>query len=46
MNDDIEYLVCDVALLWRRILNTHSKQLGISNVERRLIINVDRNPGA
>jgi MarR family transcriptional regulator for hemolysin len=46
MNDDIEFLICDTALLWRRLLNSQSKLIGISNIERRIIINVERLPGA
>lgn len=46
MNDEIEFLICDTAALWRRLFNSQSKSLGISNIERRIILNVDRNPGA
>ncbi len=46
MNDDIEFLICDTALLWRRLLNSQTKSIGISNIERRIIINVERLPGA
>lgn len=43
--DDIEFLVCDLALLWRRVFNAKTKDLDISAIERRMIINVERNPG-
>lgn len=46
MNDDIEFLICDTALLWRRLLNSQTKLIGISNIERRIIINVERAPGS
>ena len=46
MNDDIEFLICDTALLWRRLLNSQTRLIGISNIERRIIINVERVPGA
>ncbi len=46
MNDDIEFLICDTALLWRRLLNSQTRLIGISNIERRIIINVERTPGA
>ena len=32
-NDDIEFLICDIALLWRRLLNSQTKLIGISNIE-------------
>lgn len=44
--DDIEFLICDLAILWRRIFNQKTKALGISNTERRIIISIERNPGA
>jgi MarR family transcriptional regulator for hemolysin len=44
--DDIEFLICDVAILWRRAFSAHNKQLGISNIERRIIIQAGRYPGA
>lgn len=44
--DDIEFLICDIALLWRRVLNQKTKALGISNTERRIIISLERYPGA
>lgn len=46
MSNDIEFLICDVAILWRRIFGLLTKDLGISNIERRIILNVERNPGA
>jgi MarR family transcriptional regulator, transcriptional regulator for hemolysin len=45
MNEEIEFLICDTANLWRRLLNSQNKSIGITNIERRIIINVDRNPG-
>lgn len=46
MNNDIEFLICDVAILWRRIFGLLTKDLGISNIERRIILNIDRHPGS
>lgn len=46
MTNDIEFLICDVAILWRRIFGLLTQDLGISNIERRIILNVDRHPGA
>lgn len=44
--DDIEFLVCDLGILWRRAFNLLTKELGISTIERRIIIYVERMPGA
>ncbi|HVV68104.1 MAG TPA: MarR family transcriptional regulator [Gammaproteobacteria bacterium] len=43
---DIEFLICDVAILWRRAFSAHNKQLGISNIERRIMIQAGRFSGA
>lgn len=43
---EIEFLLCDVAALWRKAFNMQTKRLDISNVERRIIIVVARNPGS
>ena len=42
---DIEYLVCHVGLLWRRLLNAKIKSLGISGTEKRVLFCIARNPG-
>lgn len=42
---DIEYLVCHVGLLWRRLLNAKIKTLGISGTEKRVLFCIARNPG-
>lgn len=42
---DIEYLVCHVGLLWRRLLNAKAKALGISGTERRALFAIARHPG-
>lgn len=42
---DIEYLVCHVGLLWRRLLNAKIKSLGISSNEKRVLFCIAHNPG-
>jgi|GEM_PF-3745965 MarR family transcriptional regulator for hemolysin len=42
---DIEYLVCHVGLLWRRLLNAKIKSLGISGTEKRVLFCIAHNPG-
>ena len=44
--NDIEFLICDVAILWRRLVGARSKELGISNIERRIMLQAKRHPGA
>ena len=46
MNEEVEFLICDTASLWRRLFNVETKPLGVTNVERRIIIGVSRHPGA
>ncbi len=46
MLNDIEFLICDVAILWRRLVSARSKELGISNIERRIMLQAKRHPGA
>lgn len=43
--DDIEYLVCHVGLLWRRLINDRVKALGLSGTEKRILCCIDRHPG-
>jgi MarR family transcriptional regulator for hemolysin len=43
---DIEFLICDISVLWRRAFSLHTKEMGISTIERRIILNVERRPGA
>jgi MarR family transcriptional regulator for hemolysin len=43
--EDIEYLICHIAMLWRRVLNAKTKSLGIYGTERRVLICIARNPG-
>ncbi len=43
---DIEFLICDISVLWRRAFSLNTKEIGISTIERRIILNVDRRPGA
>ncbi len=45
-DQDIEFLICDISVLWRRAFSLLTKELGISTIERRIILNVDRKPGA
>jgi len=42
---DIEYLVCHVGLLWRRLLNAKIKSLGFSGTEKRVLFSIAHNPG-
>lgn len=43
--EDIEYLICHVSMLWRRLLNSKIKHLNISATEKRVLICIGRNPG-
>lgn len=43
--DEIEYLICDVANLWRKVLSAETKQLNISGLERRVLYNIEPQPG-
>jgi MarR family transcriptional regulator, transcriptional regulator for hemolysin len=42
---DIEYLVCHLGLLWRRLLNAKIKSLGVSGTEKRVLFCIAHNPG-
>ena len=42
---DIEYLICNVAMLWRRLLNAKIKTLGISGTEKRVMFSIACYPG-
>lgn len=42
---DIEYLVCHVGLLWRRLINAKIKTLGISGTDKRVLFCIAHNPG-
>lgn len=44
--DDIEFLVCHVALLWRRLIYSAIKPLGISGIEKRVLYCISHHPGA
>ena len=41
---DIEYVVCHVGLLWRRLVNAKIKSLGVSGTEKRVLFCVARHP--
>jgi len=43
--NDIEYVVCHVGLLWRRLVNAKIKALGICGTEKRVLFCVGRMPG-
>jgi len=43
--EDIEYLICHVSMLWRRLLNSKIKRLNIGGTEKRVLICIARNPG-
>ena len=42
---DIEYLMCHVMMLWRRVVNSQIKSLGINATEKRVLVCISRNPG-
>lgn len=42
---DIEYLICHVGMLWRRLLGTKIKTLGISTTDKRVLFSIGRHPG-
>ncbi len=42
---DIEYLVCHVAMLWRRMLGNRIKALGVNITEKRILFCIARFPG-
>ena len=42
---DIEYLVCHVGNLWRRLLGVKIKSLGVTVVEKRVLFAIARHPG-
>lgn len=42
---DIEYLICHVGNLWRRLLGKKIKSLGISVTEKRVLFAIVRHPG-
>ena len=43
--ENIEYLICHIAMLWRRVLNAKTKSLGIYGTERRVLVCIAHNPG-
>lgn len=43
--NDIQHLVCNVGTLWRRLLNTKIKSLGISGTEARALLCIAKHPG-
>lgn len=44
--DDIEYLICHIAMVWRRLVYTKIKSLKISGTEKRVLFCVARFPGS
>lgn len=42
---EIEFLICDVGLLWRRLYSKYAEQLNLIGVDRRIIIILSRMPG-
>jgi MarR family transcriptional regulator for hemolysin len=42
---DIEYLICHVGNLWRRLIGNKIKSLGICITEKRVLFAVARHPG-
>jgi MarR family transcriptional regulator for hemolysin len=43
--DDVEYLICHAAMLWRRLVAIKIKSLGVSITEKRILFCIARNPG-
>lgn len=43
---DLEFLIGDIANIWRKLLNSLTKKLNISNAERRILFAIDRHPGS
>ena len=43
--EDVEYLICQVALLWKRLLNISTQHLGITGAERRALLCISCQPG-
>jgi MarR family transcriptional regulator for hemolysin len=44
-DDDIEFLVCQVGNLWRRLISFNIKKLGISITEKRILVCASNHPG-
>lgn len=42
---DIEYLICHIASMWRRLVGIKIKALGISTMEKRVLFAIARHPG-
>lgn len=42
---NIEHMVCHVGALWRRLLNSRVKALGVSGTEMRALLCISHNPG-
>lgn len=42
---EVEHLICQVTLLWKRLLNLHTQHLGITGTERRALSFIARYPG-
>ncbi len=45
-DEELSYLVCHVAMLWRKLLNERVRALGINGMERRTLVAVADYPGA
>ena len=43
--NEIEHSICDVSQLWKRMFNAAMKEIGLSNSERRTLVNIKRFPG-
>lgn len=43
--NDIEYLICHVGLLWRRLIDNQVKTLGFTGTEKRVLICIGQYPG-
>ena len=43
--NEIEYSICDVSHLLKRMFNAAMKEIGLSNVERRTLMKIKRFPG-
>ncbi|MCH9643361.1 MAG: MarR family transcriptional regulator [Gammaproteobacteria bacterium] len=43
--NEIEYSICDVSCLLKRMFNAAMKEIGLSNIERRTLMKIKRFPG-
>lgn len=44
--EEFEFLICDISNLWRKLLTQHSKEIGITTTEWRVLYAIVRFPGS